>query len=183
MTTNEKLLKDYEDDPDCGVDAASDKGYWLDKTEQGKSDHLIARRKEAGLSPELLSELAPIPLEEYFQIEKGERTMTNGDAWRIDAAIINYRLSKETWLQRKWRRGWLARCRNKFRMIRQSDTWRDIIPAVAGLILYWGMSRRYVLISDNILTFFLHSAFTVGIPACIVVWLLLRIIKGLRTRN
>jgi hypothetical protein len=131
MTTDEKLLEYFEDDPDCGIDAASDKGYWLEKTTREHSDYLISWAEEAGLSPELLSQLAPIPLEKYLLIKKGKRTMTNGDAWRIDAAIIHYRLSKETWLQGSWKRGRL----NKLRMIWKSNSWGPII-LVAAILIY-----------------------------------------------
>lgn len=123
MTSNEQLLENFEDDQDCGIDAASDKGYWLEKGKKENYEYLFSWREEAGLSPELLSQLAPIPLNEYLEIERGERIMTNGDAWRIDAAIIAYRVAKESWLERSWKRGWLSKCRYKLRKIWDSNTW------------------------------------------------------------
>ena len=180
MTTDEQLLEYTEDDPDCGVDAASDIGYWLEESDKDTADDLISRRKEVGLSPELLSQLAPIPLEEYLLIEKGERTMTNGDAWRIDAAIIDYRLSKETWFQRSWKRGWLSRYRYKLRVIWKSDTGGLIITAAVVATLYYGFLREYLAQSDDIFAHFLRSALNVGIPICILVSLGPWIVRELR---
>jgi len=91
MTNIKTSPAEFEDESDCGIDAASDRGYWLEECDEKTTDYLIEWRKEYGLSPELLSKLAPIPLNEYLLIEKGERKMTQGDAWRIDAAIIKYR--------------------------------------------------------------------------------------------
>lgn len=183
MTTDEQLLEYFEDDPDCGVDAASDIGYWLEESDKETADDLISWRKEAGMSPELLSQLAPIHLEEYLLIEKGERTMTNGDAWRIDAAIISYRVSKETWFQRSWKRGWLSRYRYKLKLIWKSDHWGLIITTAVVATLYYGFLREYLTQSDDILAHFLRSALNVGIPACILVWVVIWIVKELRKRE
>lgn len=177
MTTEEQLQKYLEDDTKCGVDAASDIGYWLEENDEDTTEHLISWRKRAGLSPELLSKLAPIPLEEYLLIEKGERKMTNGDAWRIDAAIIRYRVSKETWFQRSWKRGWLGSIRYKLRAIWNSDTWGPIVPLVTATILYFGFLREYLAQSDDLLAHFLRSAFRFGIPVCIMVGAVLWIVR------
>lgn len=170
MTSNDQLFENFDDEPDCGLDAASDQGYWLE--DAGKeANYLISWRKKAGMSPELLSQLAPIPLEEYLSIEKGERTMTNGDAWRIDAAIINYRNSTETRFQRSWRRGRirLYGFQNRLSAILESETWGPIIAALMVGTIYYGFLREYLANSEDIFADFLRSAFWVGIPVCFMV--------------
>lgn len=172
--------EDFEDEPDCGIDAASDKGYWLEETRKGSSDYLFTWRKEAGLSPELLSKLAPIPLEDYLKIERGERAMTNGEAWRIDTAIINYKRSKETWFQRSWKRGWLARCRHKIRLMWDSDL-SDPIILIAGLaILYFLITSLHIPGAAYIISFFLAAVLALEPPVFLAVWLALFIVKELR---
>lgn len=117
MIAYEQILENFKNEPDCGVDAASDKGYWLEKADRENYEHLFTWREKVGLSPEMLSRLAPIPLNEYLEIERGDRIMTNGDAWRIDAAITAYTVANETWFQRSWKRGWLWQCRYRIRRI------------------------------------------------------------------
>ena len=178
MKTDENLLDNYIDDPDCGVDAASDQGYWLEIADRKDYEYLFEWRKRAGMSPELLSQLAPIPLEEYLLIEKGERIMTNGDAWRIDEAIIRYRVSKWTWFQRIWIRNRSAR--KSLRKIWESDTWGPMIMLGLLAIIHFGFLRYYMHDIAYVFGFFIGSALSFGLPACLMVWLLLFIVKELR---
>ncbi len=178
MTTNEQLFENLDDEPDCGVDAVSDQGYWLEESGQETTDRLISWRKEAGMSPELLSQMVPIPLEEYLLIEKGERIMTNGDAWRIDEAIIRYRVSKWTWFQRIWIRN--SSVRNRLRKIFNFEMWGALITAAVLLTVHFVFLRPYASEIGYVLGFFIGSALSFGLPACLAVWLLLYIVKELR---
>lgn len=181
MKTDENLLDNYIDDPDCGVDAASDQGYRLELAERGNYEYLFEWRKRAGMSPELLSQMAPIPLEEYLLIEKGERIMTNGDAWRIDEAIIRYRVSQWTWYQRIWIRNRSARKRLK--KIFNSEMLGALITVAVLLTVHFVFLRPYISEIGYVVGFFIGSALSLGLPACLAVWLLLYIVKELRKKE
>ena len=181
MTTNEQLFENLDDEPDCEVDAASDQGYWLEESGQETTDRLITWRKEAGMSPELLSQMALIPLEEYLLIENGERIMTNGDAWRIYEAIIRYRVSQWTWYQRNWARNRSAR--NRLKKIFNSEMLGALITVAVILTVHFVFLRPYVSEIGYVLGFFIGTALSFGLPACLFIWLLLYIVKELRNKE
>ncbi|MGB4398403.1 MAG: hypothetical protein WBJ10_03460 [Daejeonella sp.] len=92
---------------DCGDDPASDKGYWLEKCDKERVQILLQWREKAGMERELLCEMAKMSLSDFLLIESGKRKMTQGEAWRIDAAIIDYRKLKKPGLLTAFKR-WLT---------------------------------------------------------------------------
>lgn len=161
--------------------------YWASECPPYITDELVNWRKKVGASPEKIARLGGFEPADYLLLESGERKMNQGEAARIDEAILDYRrfhispyynlrLKIFFWLERrKW--GW-----RRFRRYALEIILTILIlsiPVVFILVrtfIFPGPEYAPVFLLGRLADWGSSFALPAGIGLCVVIW----IVRGFR---